>query len=48
MSAKPLIESEKAPQTAAPDNPTLGITYFLVAGFFFCLNFTCGKILYTN
>ena len=49
MSGKPLLEIDKTPPlTTSSDNPTLGIAYFLIAGFFFCLNFTCGKILYTS
>jgi hypothetical protein len=50
MSEKSLLETGKIPGTSAtsPDNPPLGIAYFLIAGFFFCLNFTCGKILYTS
>jgi hypothetical protein len=39
---------ETAKKIAKPDNPKLGITYFCLSGFVFCLNFLCGKVLYEH
>lgn len=36
------IKKEKA------DNPRLGILYFSLSGFVFCINFMFGKVLYEN
>lgn len=31
-----------------PDNPKLGILYFCLSGFIFCINFMCGKVIYEH
>lgn len=35
-------------QIEKPDNPPLGIFYFCLSGFIFCLNFLCGKVLFEH
>lgn len=37
-----------AKQVGKADNPRLGIAYFCLSGFIFCLNFMCGKVLYEH
>ena len=43
---EPLKEGKKS--VVKPDNPKLGIAYFCLSGFIFCLNFMCGKVLYEH
>jgi drug/metabolite transporter (DMT)-like permease len=42
------LAPEETKPTEKPDNPRLGILYFCLSGFIFCLNFMCGKVLYEH
>ena len=43
---EPAKDAKKS--SVKPDNPKLGIAYFCLSGFIFCLNFMCGKVLYEH
>jgi hypothetical protein len=46
------MTNELATETEKPtekvENPKLGISYFCLAGFIFCINFMFGKVLYEH
>jgi hypothetical protein len=43
MSSSPLL-----PPAERVDNPGLGVTYWCVSGFVYCLNFLAAKLIYQN
>ena len=42
------LATETEKPTEKVENPKLGISYFCLAGFIFCINFMFGKVLYEH